>query len=287
MVAGLGVIGKVAFSDHDDRFGGPLLSRAGDPSEVEQGVGIVVLAVVVAVRPVRIHELRRLDPFENGCSEEHLKGLVSLLGVKVIVHVEVADGDDREPNICGPLGEATGLFRAELGAAVLAGGVTGFTTNFYDPYSYALVRDAYVADRRSLDDLSSVAHLQAGPAISMLINRTANDPNGVVAVTVLRHRPGGPGQAGPENNTTIRIPSANAKALGLYPGNAQGLDGTITFSSQLSFDYDRSNGITAGQIDFVGLATHELGHLLGFRSGSVTSAEMEAHRVSTIINLHL
>jgi hypothetical protein len=41
----------------------------------------------------------------------------------------------------------------------------------------------------------------------------------------------------------------------------------ITFSSQLSFDYDRSNGITAGQIDFVGLATHELGHLLGFRSG--------------------
>ena len=33
------------------------------------------------------------------------------------------------------------------------------------------------------------------------------------------------------------------------------------------FDYDRSNGIAAGQIDFVGLAAHELGHLLGFRSG--------------------
>jgi hypothetical protein len=155
-----------------------------------------------------------------------------------------------------------------IDATVLPGGVTGFTTDFFDPYSYANVRSAYVADRRSLDDLSSVASLQAGPAFSMLINRTANNPNGVVNGTPYFDTGlGGPGQSGPENNTTIRIASANAKALGLFPGNATGLDGTITFSSQISFDYDRNDGITAGQIDFVGLAAHELGHLLGFRSG--------------------
>jgi hypothetical protein len=155
-----------------------------------------------------------------------------------------------------------------INAAELAAGVTGFTSNFFDPYSYAAVRDAYVADRRSLDDLSSSESLQAGPAFSMLINRTANNPNGAVSGTpYFDTGVGGPGQAGSENNTTVRIASANAKALGLYPANATEPDGTITFSSQISFDYNRSNGITAGQIDFVGIAAHELGHVLGFRSG--------------------
>lgn len=155
-----------------------------------------------------------------------------------------------------------------INASELPAGVTGFTTEFFDPYSYAVVRDAYVADQRSLDDLSSVASFQGGPTFSLLINRTANNPNGVVSGTPYFDTGlGGPGQAGSENNTTIRIPSANAKALGLLPASATGLDGTITFSSQILFDYDRSNGIAAGRIDFVGLAAHELGHLLGFRSG--------------------
>src|SRR4051812_26144870 len=74
------------------------------------------------------------------------------------------------PQMVAAFSEATAVWSAHfkdpitinvrIDAGVLAGGVTGFTTNFYDPYSYALVRDAYVADRRSLDDLSSVAHLQ-------------------------------------------------------------------------------------------------------------------------------
>lgn len=182
------------------------------------------------------------------------------------------------PEMVSAFAEAAALWSARLNdpitvnvridAMVLAGGVNGFTTNFFDPYSYANVRNAYVVDQRSLDDLSSVANLQAGPAFSMLINRTANNPNGVVSGTPYFDTGlGGPGQAGSENNTTVRFASANAKALGLLPANAAGLDGTITFSSQILFDYDRSNGITAGRIDFVGLAAHELGHLLGFRSG--------------------
>ena len=201
---------------------------------------------------------------------------VSLVSAQLTFNITNQGG--ATPQMVAAFAEAAALWSARLNdpitinvridAAVLAGGVTGFTTDFFDPYSYAIVRNAYVADQRSLDDLSSVASLQAGPAFSMLINRTANNPNGVVSGTPYFDTGlGGPGQAGSENNTTIRIPSANAKALGLYPGNAAGLDGTITFSSQISFDYDRSNGITAGQIDFVGLAAHELGHLLGFRSG--------------------
>jgi hypothetical protein len=41
----------------------------------------------------------------------------------------------------------------------------------------------------------------------------------------------------------------------------------MTFSSNFAFDYDRSDGITPGQFDFVGVAVHEIGHGLGFISG--------------------
>jgi hypothetical protein len=65
---------------------------------------------------------------------------------------------------------------------------------------------------------------------------------------------------------------ANLKALGFDPGVLDAVAGTatdvaITFSSNFSFDYDKSNGITPGQFDFEGIAAHEIGHGLGFFSG--------------------
>lgn len=154
------------------------------------------------------------------------------------------------------------------GSSTLGSGVIAHTDTFYDPYTYSSVRAALVADKTSGDDFTSSNHLQAGPAISMLINKTANNPNGVVSATPYFDTGlGGPGQAGPENNNTIRMSSANAKAIGLYPANSAGTDGIITFSTLASFDFNRSNGISAGQLDFVGVAAHEIGHMLGFTSG--------------------
>ena len=56
------------------------------------------------------------------------------------------------PQMVAAFAEAAALWSARLhdpitinvriDAAVLAGGVTGFTTNFFDPYSYANVRNA-------------------------------------------------------------------------------------------------------------------------------------------------
>ena len=60
---------------------------------------------------------------------------------------------------------------------------------------------------------------------------------------------------------------SNAKALDLIAGNNAALDGAITFSTAFAFDFDRSNGINGSQIDFVSVAAHEIGHLLGFTSG--------------------
>jgi len=60
------------------------------------------------------------------------------------------------------------------------------------------------------------------------------------------------------------LTTPNWKALG---GSYAETDGTIRFSSKFSWDYDPSNGITGGTYDLVGVATHEIGHFLGFTSG--------------------
>jgi hypothetical protein len=155
-----------------------------------------------------------------------------------------------------------------VGASALSPGILGHTDIFYDPFDYTSVRTAFVNDRLSVDDFASTNALQAAPVFSMLINRTANNPNGVVSLTPYFDTGlGGPGQAGPENNNTVRFPEANAKALGLIPNNPNLLDGIVTFTTSPVFDFDRSNGITSNRIDFVGVAAHEIGHVLGFTTG--------------------
>lgn len=57
------------------------------------------------------------------------------------------------------------------------------------------------------------------------------------------------------------------KAIGGTIDNPTGLDGSVQFSSDFSFDFDPTNGITAGEMDFLGVAIHEIGHALGFTSG--------------------
>src|SRR3954463_3436071 len=155
-----------------------------------------------------------------------------------------------------------------VGASALPAGVIGHSDIFYDSYAYSNVRAALVNDRQSLADFSSTDALQPAPSFSMLINRTANNPDGVVSLTPYFDTGlGGPGQAGPENNNTVRFPEANAKALGLIPNNPNLLDGIVTFTTSPIFDFDRSNGISSNRIDFVGVAAHEIGHVLGFTTG--------------------
>lgn len=71
---------------------------------------------------------------------------------------------------------------------------------------------------------------------------------------------------GSTNNGLIGMTTANGKALG-YVYNPTMVDGEVQFSSDFAFDFDPTDGITPGTIDFIGVATHEIGHALGFVSG--------------------
>lgn len=123
--------------------------------------------------------------------------------------------------------------------------------------SYSDVRAALVSHAQSAADQTAVLHLAAGSDFGMLINHTAE--NGGSSMWYLDD-----GQS--YNNGIVGLTAANAKALGLgIPPSP--LDGSISFSSKFTWDFNPNDGINSGAYDFVGVATHELGHVLGFFSG--------------------
>jgi hypothetical protein len=63
---------------------------------------------------------------------------------------------------------------------------------------------------------------------------------------------------------TYFVPRAEQKALGLLSGTDTTSDGTVTFDSGANtFDFTRSDGITAGQYDFAGTVAHEFSEIMG------------------------
>jgi hypothetical protein len=75
---------------------------------------------------------------------------------------------------------------------------------------------------------------------------------------------------------TMVVNRANLLALGLDPTQVASppsqfdpltpIDGTLDFDSNITYDFDLSDGITPGSVDFLSVAAHEIGHVLGFIS---------------------
>lgn len=151
--------------------------------------------------------------------------------------------------------------RLTVGLGTLASGTIATTNTGQVLYNYSTVSSALAADATSASDQTAVAHLPVG-GVPMRINHTTTNSGGVYFDL-----------GGSDNNNFIQMSTANAAALGLpvsrfiVAGCQVACDGSIVFSNTLSFDFDRSNGIASGQLDFVGVAAHEIGHALGFLSG--------------------
>jgi hypothetical protein len=101
--------------------------------------------------------------------------------------------------------------------------------------------------------------LIAGAPAPIMTNILTATANGIIV---------GPNITTVAGTTTLLnqiVPQQSAITTGLTAG----ADASIAFSTDYtySFDFNRNGNIAAGTFDFVGLAAHEIGHVLGFTSG--------------------
>ena len=116
--------------------------------------------------------------------------------------------------------------------ASLGSGILGQTSNsFYSLNGgYASLKSSLASSETSADDLA------------MVTNMPASDPIGGTHLEI--------------------VTRAQLEALGFNPGDSSP-DANIEFSSTFAFDFDRSNGVTAGTYDFYAVVAHEVSEVMG------------------------
>lgn len=150
-----------------------------------------------------------------------------------------------------------------IGFSELDPGVIGSTGSNEDGYYYNDVALAMFGDASSAFDDMANASLPCEDQGNGLCNFSFLDQENPSAPVSPEYD-----NDGTADNALLSLTQANAKALGLGEGifGWEVLDAEITFSSTFDFDFDRTDGISAGMMDFVGVAIHEIGHALGFVS---------------------
>jgi len=156
-----------------------------------------------------------------------------------IIGMPILEGGQWEAFISDPI---TVTFDVDFGALATGVAATATPVSLIAPYD--TVRNALVLDAAAeTDDLIALALPTAAQA-------TFDVPANLTL------------------SGNLEATKANLKALG-FPGldAAFGVsDGQITFSTAVPFDFDNSDGVSPGTIDFEAAAAHEIGHLLGFAS---------------------
>ena len=154
----------------------------------------------------------------------------------------------------------------ELRGANLGASMVAQSDILYAPVLYLQYNIGLFADQSSAADATAYGSLPFSLTVPALVNLTAENGGSVAPYLDAN---------GSTNNLYLLATSANIKAAlpqALFPGLFSGLyagvvDSAITYNDTLLYDYDRSDGIDAGKIDFVGVALREIGHALGFVSG--------------------
>src|SRR5207248_3578686 len=116
----------------------------------------------------------------------------------------------------------------EVGGYTLGSGALGESLTYLSNFTYAQVRNALAADAKTADDAAAIASL---PSTSPV-------------------------------NGTFWESTAEAKATGLLAASGA-LDGYVGFAAGNLFDFDNSNGVSAGLYDFFGTVAHEISEVMG------------------------
>ena len=157
-----------------------------------------------------------------------------------------------------------------IGFAPLAPDTLGSALPSYGLVSATSVYDQLDADATSFLDRVAVTRLRplsAGALAVLTPGYTdAVKKLGVDTTTVVLD------DDGSDNNRLIVGTTAALEALGYDVEPivaAEGGDALVSFNSDLAplFDFNPTNGVAPGTIDFIGVAAHEIGHALGFTSG--------------------
>lgn len=127
---------------------------------------------------------------------------------------------------------------ANMGPGVI--GATG--SSYASPPSYATALAGLIAGKDADDSIQD--YLPVGPTLPVRYNGASD------TVT---------------NETVVWVTRANFKAA---LGSTTGGDANMQFNTQFPFDFDPTNGITSGTMDFQSVVVHEVGHALGFTSGA-------------------
>jgi hypothetical protein len=153
----------------------------------------------------------------------------------------------------------------EIGYNALAPNVIGSTGSTKANVGAAAVYQQLGVTGNSALDAQAVSNLGplVGGGITMITSGYDTDAT-KLGIDVTKKAYDADGSA---NNTTLGVNTATAKALGFTFGTPPARDAQVNFSSNFSFDFNPSDGLTAGQMDFIGVAIHEIGHALGFVSG--------------------
>ena len=132
-----------------------------------------------------------------------------------------------------------------------------FNAHFTDPISVDIAVSFANLGPNGLGASSYSLHTQTFASITTALT---NDSTSADDATAVANLPG----SDPDTSThTWTMTPAEEMALGLIPDNGTASDGSVRFSNTATFDFDRTDGITAGAFDFFGVVAHEFTEIMG------------------------